>query len=170
MQLRFFYFLIFCDRILIVPAEKLPASLRKDMVSVKLPAELAHAKDVIILDPAGRAAVKDAASPSGKAIPEIFDAKKTFTFGIYNRISKKYGRTRRLAASEVPADGKYHMVCLDKKFDILAKDATLFGGRWILLFKVGEQAIPGTKYQIWLSLKQDNGKLFCGQVYLAADK
>ena len=162
--------LIFCDRILIVPAEKLPASLRKDMVSVKLPAELAHAKDVILLNPAGRAAVKDAASPSGKAIPEIFDAKKTFTFGIYNRISKKYGRTRRLAASEVPADGKYHMICLNKNFDELAKDATLFGGRWILLFKVGEQAIPGTKYQIWLSLKQDNGKLFCGQVYLAADK
>ena len=160
--------LIFCDRVLIVPAEKLPSALRKDLVSVQLPKELQGARNVIVINPAGKAAVKEDDAPAGKAIPEKWDGKKHFVLGIYNRISKKYGYTRRLKADEVPADGKYHTICLDKKPGILPRDATLFGGSWVLLFRIGEKADSNTAYQVWLSLKRENGRLLCGQVFLVA--
>ena len=157
---------LYCDRILIVPAENLPANLKKDLVKAELPAEFAGAKNVIIFNPAGKYAVKDSSSVSGVAIPENWDGKGIFNLGIYGRVRKKYGYTRRLAASEVPVDGKYHLICLNKTPSSLEADDTLFGGRWVLLFRVGDKAVKGAKYQIWLSLKRDNSKVLCSRVYL----
>ncbi len=157
---------LYCDRILIVPAENLPANLKKDLLKADLPTEFAGAKNVIIFNPAGKFAVKDAASVSGVAIPEIWDGKAKFNMGIYGRVRKKYGYTRRLAANEVPVDGKYHLICLNKTPSSLEADDTLFGGRWVLIFRVGDKAVKGAKYQIWLSLKRDNGKVLCSGVYL----
>ena len=158
---------LYCDRILIVPAENLAGNLKKDLVKADLPAELAGAENVIIFNPAGKYAIKDATSVSGVAIPENWDGKSVFNMGLYARVRKKYGYTRRLAANEVPADGKYHMVCLNKVPTALESEDTLFGGRWILIFRVGDKAVKGAKYQIWLSLKRENGRLLCARVYLA---
>ena len=159
---------LFCDRILIVPAENCPPGVLADQVAEPLPPELENIDGVVPVKITFgiKNAVADPRSPEGRALPEVWDGKANFRIGLYNRITKKYGPVRPLKANELPADGAYHLILLDKTPAVLASGDTVIGGRWTLLFRADEKAVPGQAYRIFLSLLREDNRLLCDRVFL----
>ncbi|MBQ7208600.1 MAG: DUF4838 domain-containing protein [Lentisphaeria bacterium] len=159
---------LFCDRILIVPAESCKAELLRDLVSEPLPPQFDGVSGVVPVKITFgiKNAVADPRSADGKAFPEAWDGKANFRIGLYERVEKKYVFSRFLKAEEVPADGAYHLVLLSKKPLPFTTGATVIGGRWTLLFRAGDHAVPGQSYHVFLSLLRENGRLLCDKVFL----
>ena len=161
---------IYSDRAYLVPAEKATRQLLlpREPGRTALPESLNNISGVveIAVPKYVKTKVADPDANYKRALPEVWDGKTVFRIGLYHGATKKYSSTKVLKASEVPADGKYHLVKLTRTPDTITSNTVFFGGKWTLAFQLGKDAVPGQKYHIFVSLKREENRLLGDKVVL----
>lgn len=161
---------VYSDRAYIVPAEKATRKmlLPREPGRTALPAVLDNVADVIEIPVPkyNKVKVADPAAHFQRALPEVWDGKTVFRMGLYHGKDKKYSSTKVLRASDVPADGKYHLVRLTREPDTITPTTVFFAGAWKMSFQLGHDAVAGVKYHVFISLKREEGRLLGDKVVL----
>ncbi|MBE6406378.1 MAG: DUF4838 domain-containing protein [Lentisphaerae bacterium] len=161
---------IYSDRACVIPADRCPGSLLvpREPGKTSLPESLRSIPGLIEITVAktAKAKVEDPAANFYRALAEKWDGKATFRMGIYHGKTKTYSSTRILKAAEVPADGKYHLVRLNKVPDSIVKHDVFFAGAWKMAFQIGWNTKPDTKYIVFVSLKREANRLLCDKLVL----
>ncbi len=164
---------IFSDRICLVPAEQCPEILLVQRLpgQVDLPAEMC-VKGMLDFAVAknNKNAVADPDANFKRALPENWNGQTAFRVGIYDTKAKKYNSVRLLKASEIPVDGKFHLVKFNASPIKVTASSSLFGGRWAMLFFLGAKADVNTDYTIYMSLKREDNRLLCDRVIMLPAK
>lgn len=149
-----------------IPSKPLPKELegfpRKDIRTV-LP-------KVDALPAANRAEAPDA--NCGKAAVESWDGEK-FAFGTYDFATKKYGPSSVIFKNNIQKG--YQLYKLPKSFK-LTPEMIIWGGKWMISLPIGKECnreMTESLDQLWdayVSLKFENGKVYCDRAFLVKEK
>ena len=160
-----------CFTAVILSAILQPAFAQENKPTV-LPKEFASSPETIVIPvPAkGATIVPLDGANCGRAFVESRTAGKNFSMGLYDQTAKKYLGHKVFRPGEIQ-NGRFDFYLINKTPIILTPSTICYGGSWRLNYFVG-RAIAGKadllkkKFYIFVSLREDNGKIYSDRAYL----
>ena len=142
-----------------------------------IPAQFANVKGLIVLNvPEKGVTVK---AHKGANLGRAFVEKRTdkpFRIGLYDKVAKTYPAGRVFAAGSIKG-GNFDVYRVNNKPVTLTPTTICYGGSWYMNYNVGANAVQrdnaeslAQKFDIYVSMKEENGQIFSDRAYLVPVK